>query len=96
MVDGQPDSAFAAVAFEGANSSLSNIDGKEDMLDNFDDGEGPSTAEEERDSEMESKLAMELNGATAVSDYDMDVTKEGEAITEYLVFLDSVENLEKA
>lgn len=65
------------------------------MLDNF-DGEGPSTVGEDRDSEMEGELARELNGASAVSDYDMDVTKEGEAISEYLALLDSIMNSEKA
>lgn len=95
-VDGQSDLVPAALASEGANSSTSNIAENQDMFDNFDDGEGPSTVEEDRDSEMESELARELDGASAVSDYDMDVTKEGEAITEYLALLDSMMNSEKA
>lgn len=95
-VDGQPDSVPTASASEDASSSISNIEEIQDMLDNFDNGEGPSTVEENRDSEMESELARELDRASAVSDYDMDVTKEGEAITEYLALLDSLMNSEKA
>ncbi|XP_022938166.1 NEDD8 ultimate buster 1 [Cucurbita moschata] len=95
-VDGQPDSVPTVSASEYASSSISNIEEIQDMLDNFDNGEGPSTVEENRDSEMESELARELDGASAVSDYDMDVTKEGEAITEYLALLDSLMNSEKA
>lgn len=95
-VDGQPDSVPTASASEDASSSISNIEEIQDMLDNFDNGEGPFTVEENRDSEMESELARELDGASAVSDYDMDVTKEGEAITEYLALLDSLMNSEKA
>lgn len=95
-VDGQPDSVPTVSGSEDASSSISNIEEIQDMLDNFDNGEGPSTVEENRDSEMESELARELDGASAVSDYDMDVTKEGEAITEYLALLDSLMNSEKA
>ncbi|XP_022965661.1 NEDD8 ultimate buster 1 [Cucurbita maxima] len=95
-VDGQPDSVPTASASEDASSSISNIEEIQDMLDNFDNGEGPSTVEENRDSEMESELARELDRASAVSDYDMDVTKEGEAITEYLALLDSLMNSAKA
>lgn len=95
-VDGQPDSVPTVSGSEDASSSISNIEEIQDMLDNFDNGEGPSTVEENRDSEMESELARELDGASAVSDYDMDVTKEREAITEYLALLDSLMNSEKA
>ncbi|KGN60729.1 NEDD8 ultimate buster 1 [Cucumis sativus] len=95
-VDGQPDSVNAALTSEGASSSLSNIAENQEMLDTLDDEGGPSIGEEDRDLEMEDELARELNGATAVSDYDMDVTKEGEAITEYLGLLDSMMNSENA
>lgn len=52
---------------------------------------GPSTAGEvgERDAEMEDELAGELAEGDALSDYDLEVTKEGEAINEYLALLDS-------
>ncbi|XP_008457303.2 uncharacterized protein LOC103497022 [Cucumis melo] len=95
-VHGQPDSVNAVLASEGASSSLSNIAENQEMLDTLDDEGGPSIGEEDRDSVMEDELARELNGATAVSDYDMDVTKEGEAITEYLGLLDSMMNSENA
>ncbi|XP_038890750.1 NEDD8 ultimate buster 1 [Benincasa hispida] len=93
-VNGQPDSVTAALASEGTSSSLSNI-AENQMLDTFDDGEGPE-GEEDRDLEMEDELARELDGASAVSDYDLDVTKEGEAITEYLNLLETTMNSEKA
>lgn len=95
-VHGQPDSVNAVLASEGASSSLSNIAENQEMLDTLDDEGGSSIGEEDRDSVMEDELARELNGATAVSDYDMDVTKEGEAITEYLGLLDSMMNSENA
>lgn len=49
---------------------------------------GPSTSSE-RDEEMESELAEELAQGDAFSDYDLEVTKEGEAINEYLALLNS-------
>lgn len=36
-----------------------------------------------RDEEMEAELIRELRGKDAFSDYDIDVSKEGEAINEY-------------
>lgn len=52
---------------------------------------GPSTAGgvEDRDAEMEDELADGLATVDALSDYDIEVTKEGEAINEYLAMLDS-------
>ncbi|KAL6577281.1 hypothetical protein OROMI_011557 [Orobanche minor] len=47
---------------------------------------------EERDLEMEDELTGELENADAYSDYDLEVTKEGEAIHEYLALLSSAEN----
>lgn len=47
---------------------------------------------EERDLEMEGELTGELGNADAYSDYDLEVTKEGEAIDEYLALLTSAEN----
>ncbi|XP_047944617.1 NEDD8 ultimate buster 1-like isoform X2 [Salvia hispanica] len=47
---------------------------------------------EERDVEMEDELTGELGNADAYSDYDIEVTKEGEAINEYLALISSAEN----
>ncbi|XP_057767917.1 uncharacterized protein LOC130988157 isoform X2 [Salvia miltiorrhiza] len=47
---------------------------------------------EERDLEMEDELTGELENADAYSDYDIEVTKEGEAINEYLALISSAEN----
>lgn len=44
---------------------------------------------EERDAEMEDELANELTG-DPLADYDIDVTKEGEALSEYVALLNSV------
>ncbi|XP_051131703.1 uncharacterized protein LOC127251839 [Andrographis paniculata] len=46
----------------------------------------------ERDVEMEDELTGELQNADAYSDYDIDVTKEGEAIHEYFAMLSSTES----
>jgi len=53
--------------------------------------ESPSSSHEaeERDVEMEGELTEELGRGDAFSDYDIDVTKEGEALSEYLALLDS-------
>ncbi|KAL2479526.1 ubiquitin-associated (UBA)/TS-N domain-containing protein [Abeliophyllum distichum] len=52
-------------------------------------GGGPSTQKEveDRDAEMEDELTGELLKGDAYSDYDIDVTLEGEAINEYLAKL---------
>ncbi|KAL6195702.1 hypothetical protein ACLB2K_031320 [Fragaria x ananassa] len=52
---------------------------------------GGSSSASERDSEMENELAEELAQQDALSDYDLLVTKEGEAIGEYLALLDSTQ-----
>lgn len=49
---------------------------------------------EERDVEMEDELTEELQRGDALSDYDIEVTKEGDAINEYLALLSSAENIE--
>ncbi|PIA28707.1 hypothetical protein AQUCO_06700018v1 [Aquilegia coerulea] len=46
---------------------------------------------EQRDIDMEKQIARELKG-DALSDYDIEVTTEGEAITEYLALLTSTGN----
>ncbi|XAR66832.1 hypothetical protein NMG60_11013181 [Bertholletia excelsa] len=57
------------------------------------DGEGPSDGNtEERDVEIEDELTGELYKRDALSDYDAEVTKEGEAINEYLALLACAEN----
>ncbi|KAL3535940.1 hypothetical protein ACH5RR_004401 [Cinchona calisaya] len=52
---------------------------------------GPSNQDEDehRDVEMEDELTTGLQSTDAFSDYDIDVTKEGEAINEYLTLLNS-------
>ncbi|KAK4420125.1 hypothetical protein Salat_2425400 [Sesamum alatum] len=56
---------------------------------------GPSAQDDslERDVEMEDQLTEGLQNADAYSDYDIEVTKEGEAIIEYLALLSSAENV---
>ncbi|XVE98437.1 hypothetical protein REPUB_Repub03eG0106400 [Reevesia pubescens] len=64
-----------------------------DSLNNNNTVEGPSTAaKEERDAEMEDELARDIESADALSDYDIEVTKEGEAINEYLTLLASTDS----
>ncbi|KAL2249500.1 UNVERIFIED_CONTAM: hypothetical protein Sindi_2423700 [Sesamum indicum] len=60
-------------------------------------GAGQSTQDDmlERDMEMEDQLTEGLQNADAYSDYDIEVTKEGEAIIEYLALLSSAENVDK-
>ncbi|KAJ0090157.1 hypothetical protein Patl1_13955 [Pistacia atlantica] len=76
---------------ESSSVSMPNNDGASSLSGN-EDVEGTSTAMtseiEERDAEMEGELANELTG-DAFSDYDIEVTKEGEAINEYLALLES-------
>ncbi|KAM5548065.1 hypothetical protein ABKV19_002161 [Rosa sericea] len=68
-----------------ANSLASMLDNQNGQV------EVPSTSSNasERDAEMESELAEELAQADAFTDYDIEVTKEGEAISEYLALLNS-------
>lgn len=44
---------------------------------------------EERDKVMEGELAHDIDQVDAYTDYDLDVTREGEAIQEYLALLAS-------
>ncbi|KAL5547712.1 hypothetical protein UlMin_002943 [Ulmus minor] len=60
-----------------------------DNVDEADDLGGPSITAEERDAEMEDELADGLANVDAMSDYDIDIAKEGEAIGEYLALLES-------
>lgn len=89
----QPGLNPTCAANNSASSSISmpNNDGASSLSGN-ENVEGTSTAMtseiEERDAEMEGELANELTG-DAFSDYDIEVTKEGEAINEYLTLLES-------
>eukprot|EP00258_Populus_trichocarpa_P032691 XP_024448710.1 NEDD8 ultimate buster 1-like isoform X2 [Populus trichocarpa] len=70
--------------------ALDNLD--PDALDIDCSNEGPSAAEiEQRDVEMEGEIADELARGDALSDYDIEVAKEGEAINEYLALLASAD-----
>ncbi|XP_012081134.1 NEDD8 ultimate buster 1 isoform X1 [Jatropha curcas] len=65
--------------------------------DSDNDVAGPSASEiEQRDVEMEDEIADEIARADALSDYDIEVAKEGEAINEYLALLDSMGSSKKA
>ncbi|KAI3443916.1 hypothetical protein Pfo_000581 [Paulownia fortunei] len=94
---GQPNEN-AGNALEGTNLSVPLPDTHGADLDGGSNAEGsaggPSSqsVSEERDVEMEDELTEELHHADAYSDYDIEVTKEGEAITEYLALLNSAEN----
>ncbi|XP_020589026.1 NEDD8 ultimate buster 1 isoform X2 [Phalaenopsis equestris] len=54
----------------------------------FDSEDMAASSKEVRDEEMEDELAKELTG-DAYADYDLEVSKEGEAIAEYLALLES-------
>ncbi|XVF34530.1 hypothetical protein REPUB_Repub18cG0066900 [Reevesia pubescens] len=72
-------------------SELNNVN--PDSASNKDTVEGPSTAvEEDRDVEMEDELARDIGSADALSDYDIEITKYGEAIHEYLTLLASTDS----
>ncbi|KAJ6331939.1 hypothetical protein OIU76_010339 [Salix suchowensis] len=71
-----------------ADAVLENLSPDTVGIDNS--NEGPSATEiEQRDLEMEDEIADELARGDAISDYNIDVTQEGEAINEYLALLDS-------
>ena len=81
----------AIAANDAASSSAPFLD---TFVEDEDDEGAPSTepiVEEERDLEMEDELADELARVDALTDYDIDVTREGEAIHEYLALLDSAD-----
>lgn len=69
---------------EGSSSDLNNVDATGGSSSS---GVNENT-EEIRDVEMEHVLAHELTG-DPYEDYDIEVTKEGEAVTEYLALLAS-------
>ena len=73
------------------NSANSSIPILSDASSSIDGVEGASTSieVEDRDAEMEDELAGELAKGDALTDYDIEVAKEGEAVTEYLALLES-------
>ncbi|KAK9715138.1 hypothetical protein RND81_06G145600 [Saponaria officinalis] len=92
---------YMRAALDPAAASSSGIGSREGV--NSSDGENPSTSTadginspssshddvDERDVEIEDELAHALGGKDAFSDYDIDITKEAEALNEYLALLDS-------
>ncbi|MED6138711.1 hypothetical protein PIB30_077012 [Stylosanthes scabra] len=62
-----------------------------EMVDQINDVEDPLDLikAEERDVEMEDELSAEIDKADALTDYDIEVNIEGEAITEYLALIDA-------
>ncbi|CAM8963172.1 unnamed protein product [Rhodiola kirilowii] len=54
------------------------------------EGSSQANGAQERDEEMEDLLARELQTTDALSDYDIELTQEGEAINEYLSLLSAV------
>ncbi|KAI0511061.1 hypothetical protein KFK09_011679 [Dendrobium nobile] len=66
-------------------SSILDFESGSHELDSQDSAGSPN---EDRDEEMEDVLAKGLTG-DAYADYDLDVSKEGEAIAEYLALLES-------
>jgi hypothetical protein len=82
----------------GDNSANSSIPILSDSSSSINGVEGASTSGEieDRDAEMEDELAGELAKGDALTDYDIEVEKEGESITEYLTLLESAGNSVKA
>lgn len=75
---------------EGGSASSLEDSGGLDALGTAEESNGcpPSNQKEvDRDVEMENALTLGLESADAFSDYDIDVAKEGEAITEYLALV---------
>jgi hypothetical protein len=61
---------------------------EEDMSEESAEGEEEANPPPVRDVAMENELAHEMTG-DALDDYDIDVSNEGQAISEYLSLLDS-------
>ncbi|KAF5725852.1 NEDD8 ultimate buster 1 isoform X1 [Tripterygium wilfordii] len=76
--------------------SLSNHNLPDSLIENDEAGEASTSRKTEvRDEEMENELAAELERGDAYSDYDFEVTEEGEALNEYLALLDSAGSNQK-
>ncbi|GMH18984.1 hypothetical protein Nepgr_020825 [Nepenthes gracilis] len=67
---------------QGAPSSSVDADG-------VNEGQPNTHEAEERDVATEKELAEELDGGDSISDYDINVTKEADAVNEYLSLLES-------
>ncbi|KAJ4957621.1 hypothetical protein NE237_024732 [Protea cynaroides] len=80
--------ASAAPLNDNVGSSSLNDAGLSSLNDAVGDPSGID--EKDRDVEMEDTLVQDLNG-DALADYDIEVTKEGEAINEYLALLTSAD-----
>ncbi|KAJ8753232.1 hypothetical protein K2173_017839 [Erythroxylum novogranatense] len=76
-----PDTLSTDSAAEGIDSN--------DLVNDELVGGSSGSRTEQRDVEMEDEIADEIATADAFSDYDIEVTREGEAIAEYLSLLDS-------
>lgn len=88
----QPENANPATDANPATASASSINNEDSGSTKEIDEEGDTSTHagmDDRDVEMEEELADELAQADALSDYDIEVTKEGEAIEEYLSLLAS-------
>ncbi|KAF9613800.1 hypothetical protein IFM89_011969 [Coptis chinensis] len=89
--DSEQNSQSSDTSSEAENTVSSDTPNNVDGMQGLSDGmEGPSGINrmEARDIEMENAIASELTG-DAFADYDIEVTVEGEAITEYLALLAS-------
>ncbi|KAM0939087.1 putative Ubiquitin-like domain, UBA-like superfamily, Ubiquitin-associated domain-containing protein [Dioscorea sansibarensis] len=72
-----------------AEETISFSDEQNHPITGAEEGSSEAATEDPRDEEMEDALAKELTG-DALADYDIEVTKEGEAIKEYLALLESI------
>ncbi|KAK4854139.1 hypothetical protein QYF36_019487 [Acer negundo] len=88
-----PNTSSAANNPESSSITTTNNVGPSSSNDNENViGESTTGEIEERDVEMEDELACELTG-DVFADYDIEVSKEGEAINEYLALIDSAVNV---
>ncbi|KAK1549349.1 hypothetical protein Q3G72_000567 [Acer saccharum] len=88
-----PNTSSAANNPESSSITTTNNVGPSSSNDNENVIDESTTGEiEERDVEMEDELACELTG-DVFADYDIEVSKEGEAINEYLALIDSAVNV---
>eukprot|EP00262_Sarcandra_glabra_P006040 TRINITY_DN1806_c0_g1_i1.p1 TRINITY_DN1806_c0_g1~~TRINITY_DN1806_c0_g1_i1.p1 ORF type:complete len:586 (-),score=141.30 TRINITY_DN1806_c0_g1_i1:263-1936(-) len=90
-----PNSSLPVAADGIVNSALpanGSVDSAFLANDNMvEDGQSERDYKEDRDEEMEEEIARQLKG-DPLSDYDIEVTKEGEAIAEYMALLAATAN----
>ncbi|PKI66748.1 hypothetical protein CRG98_012943, partial [Punica granatum] len=82
-----PSNAAHVAATSAPSATAENVPGPSNSA--VDLGESNQEPMNYRDVEMEDEIAHDLAQVDALSDYDIDVTKEGEAIEEYLALLAS-------